>query len=74
MKTSKDAVTTQDLSRLKREIVHEFHIISEGLGSQVKQVAEGVSVTNEKLNRVREDLKKEIQETRQDLCSFDQKS
>ena len=69
MKTSKDAVTTQDLNKLKREIVHEFHIISEGLGSQVKQVAEGVLSTNEKLDRTREDLKKEIQETRQEVLA-----
>ena len=37
---------------LKEQIVHEFHIISEGLVSQIKQVAEGVANVDEKVDRI----------------------
>ncbi len=35
----------------EERIIHEFHIISEGLISQIKQVAEGVANVDEKLDR-----------------------
>jgi predicted ATPase len=69
MKAKKDNLSKEDLGKLKKEIVYEFHIISEGITTQVKQVAEGVLSTNEKLDRTREDLKKEIQETRQEVLA-----
>jgi len=50
----------EDLKKFKEEIVHQFHVISEDVISQVKQVAEGVANVNEKLDRTREELKAEI--------------
>ncbi len=50
----------EDLKKFREEIVHQFHVISEDVISQVKQVAEGVANVNEKLDRTREELKAEI--------------
>jgi uncharacterized protein YceH (UPF0502 family) len=50
----------EDLKKFKEEIVHQFHIISEGVISQVKQVAEGVANVDEKLDRRFNELKTEI--------------
>jgi uncharacterized protein involved in exopolysaccharide biosynthesis len=50
----------EDLKKFKEEIVQRFHIISEDVISQVKQVAEGVANVDEKLDRAREELKAEI--------------
>ncbi len=55
MVVSKGAATKEDLKNFKEEIVQQFHIISEDVISQVKQVAEGVSNVNEKLDRFREE-------------------
>ena len=52
---------------MKKEIIHKFHVISEGIISYVKQVAEGVASVNEKLNRNRQELKTENQEARQEI-------
>jgi hypothetical protein len=46
-------VAREDLRTFKEEIVHQFHVISEDVISQVKQVAEGVANVNEKLDRTR---------------------
>jgi phosphoenolpyruvate-protein kinase (PTS system EI component) len=51
----------------EERIVHEFHIISEGLASQVKQVAEGVANVDEKLDRSQQELKAEIEEKTQPI-------
>lgn len=69
MSSRKDSATKEDFDDFKKEIVHEFHIVSEGLVSQVKQVAEGVVNLNEKLDRTRQELKAEIQETRQEVLA-----
>ena len=69
MTAQNDEVTKADLKDLKEEIVHQFHVISEGIISQVKQVAEGVVMVREDLNRTRQDLKTEIQETRQEVLA-----
>ena len=53
----------------KEKMVHQFHIISEDVISQVKQVAEGVTNVNEKLDRRSQELKNEIQETRQEILA-----
>jgi SMC interacting uncharacterized protein involved in chromosome segregation len=53
---------------LKEQIVHEFHIISEGLVSQIKQVAEGVANVDQKLDRTRQELKAEIEEKTQPIA------
>jgi hypothetical protein len=49
MSNRKNYATKEDLINFKEEIVHQFHVISEGLISQIKQVAEGVVNVNEKL-------------------------
>ena len=69
MVTRKGPVTKEDLKAFKEEIVHQFHIISEGLRSDVMQVAEGVVTVSEKLDRGHQELRKEIQETRQEVLS-----
>jgi len=53
MASQKGNVNKGDLKTFKEEIVHQFHIISEEVISQVKLVAEGVANANEKLDRTR---------------------
>ena len=65
----KASSTKEDLQNFKEEILHQFHIISEGVIDQVKQVAEGVMNVNEKLDRRFDELKVEIQETRQEILA-----
>ena len=67
MATRQGPVTKEDLETIKEEIVHQFHIISEGLRSDVKQVAEGVVTVNGRLDRGHQELKREIQEARQEI-------
>ena len=69
MSTRKGTATKEDLQIFKEEIVHQFHVISEGVIDQVKQVAEGVANVNEKLDRRFNELKAEIQETRQEVLA-----
>lgn len=59
----------ENLKKFKEEIVHQFHVISEDVTSQVKQVAEGVADVDEKLDRRFNELKAEIQETRQEVLA-----
>jgi hypothetical protein len=59
----------EDLEKFKEEIVHQFHVISEDVISQVKQVAEGVANVNEKLDRRFNESKADIQETRQEVLA-----
>ena len=69
MPVEKGGVTKEDLKTFKEEIVHQFHVISEDVISQVKLVAEGVANVNEKLDRRFNELKTEIQETRQEVLA-----
>jgi hypothetical protein len=69
MSTQKGSPIKEDLQNFKEEIVHQFHVISEGVINQVKQVAEGVANVNEKLDRRFNGLKAEIQETRQEVLA-----
>ena len=69
MNTRKGSATKEDLQGFKEEILHQFHVISEGVIDQVKQVAEGVATVNEKLDRRFNELKAEIQETRQEVLA-----
>jgi hypothetical protein len=59
----------EDLRKFRDEIVHQFHVISDDVISQVKQVAEGVANVDEKLDRRFNELKTEIQETRQEVLA-----
>ena len=71
MNTRKGSATKEDLQHFKEEILHQFHVVSEGVIDQVKQVAEGVATGNEKLDRRFNELKAEIQETRQEVHRVD---
>jgi len=44
--------TKEDLKKFKEEIIHEFHLISEGLIDQIKLLAEGHSGIIDRLNRM----------------------
>ncbi len=69
MNGRKGSATKEDLQKFKEEILHQFHVISEGVVDQVKQVAKGVATVNEKLDRRFNALKAEIQETRQEVLA-----
>ena len=58
-----------DLKKFQEEIVHQFHVISEDVISQVKQVEEGVANVDEKLDRKFSELKTEMQETKQEILA-----
>jgi ABC-type transporter Mla subunit MlaD len=68
MPSQKDGVTKQDLKSFEEKIVHQFHVISEGVIDQVKQVAEGVANVNEKLDRRFNELKAEIDNKTQPIA------
>ncbi len=69
MRAKKTSGRKEDLKKFKEEIVHQFHIISEDVITQVKQVAEGVANIDEKLERRFNELKTQIQETRQEVLA-----
>ena len=58
----KGAETKEDLKSFKEEIIHQFHVVSENVIDQVKQVAEGVVTVNQKLDRFREEIKGEVEQ------------
>jgi chromosome segregation ATPase len=58
----------EDLKKFREEIVHQFHVISEDVISQVKQVGEGVVNVNEKLDRRFNELKAEIDNKTQPIA------
>ena len=68
MPSQKGGVAKQDLKGFKEEIVHQFHVISEGVIDQVKQVAEGVANVDEKLDRRFNELKAEIDNKTQPIA------
>jgi hypothetical protein len=69
MPSQKNGLTKEDLKSFKEEIIHQFHVVSKGVIGQVKLVAEGVATVNEKLDRIHQELKMEIQETRQEVLA-----
>lgn len=69
MPSQKNSLTKADLKGFKEDIIHQFHVVSEGVIDQVKLVAEGVATVNEKLDRIHQELKMEIQETRQEVLA-----
>jgi chromosome segregation ATPase len=68
MPPQKSGLTKDDLKSFKEEIVHQFHVVSEGVIDQVKLVAEGVATVNEKLERTRKELKEEIDSKTQPIA------
>ncbi len=70
MTTREQAASKEDLKDLqknlklfKEEIVHEFHVVSEGLGDQIKLVAEGHSGLVKRLDRLEKENERQHQET-----------
>lgn len=47
----------RNLKDFKDEVIHQFHVISENVISQVKQVAEGVTSLNDKFDQIDHELK-----------------
>ena len=68
MPVQKGGVTKEDLKNFKTEIVHQFHVVSEDVITQVKQVAEGVANVNEKLDRRFNELRTEIDDKTQPIA------
>jgi uncharacterized protein YceH (UPF0502 family) len=64
----KTSGSKEDLKKFKEEIVHRFHVISEDVISQVKQVAEGVAYVDEKLDRRFNELRAEIDDKTQPIA------
>jgi len=52
MPARKDSLTKKDLEDFKTEMIHQFHMISEGLIDQIKLLAEGHSGIIQRLDRV----------------------
>jgi hypothetical protein len=48
----KEIVTKGDVKKFKEEIIHEFHVISEGLIDHLKLLAEGHSGIIDRLGRM----------------------
>jgi len=68
MTSQKSGLNKDDLKSFKEEIIHQFHVVSEGVIDQVKLVAEGVATVNEKLERTRKELKEEIDNKTQPIA------
>ena len=68
MPSQKNDLTKDDLKTCKEEIVHQFHVVSEGIIDQIKLVAERVATLNEKLDRMCEELKAEIDNKTQPIA------
>jgi hypothetical protein len=63
-----DAVTKKDLQNIKEEIVHQFHIVSEGLVDQIKLLAEGHVGILDRLKEVDERLGRFEQRMNVSIC------
>jgi hypothetical protein len=48
----KQVVTREDVKKFKEEIIHEFHVIFEGLIDQIKLLAEGHGGIIDRLSRM----------------------
>jgi hypothetical protein len=62
--SQRNSLTKKDIQTFKDEIIHQFHIISEGLMDQIKLLAEGHSGIIQRLERFEEENKHEHLETR----------
>jgi len=56
MGASDEFATKADLKEFKDEIIHEFHIVTEGLTDHIKLLAEGHSGLAQRLDRVEKRL------------------
>lgn len=60
----KQVVTNEDVEKFKEEVIHEFHIISEGLIDQIKLLGEGHSGIIDRLDRMEKESERQHFETR----------
>lgn len=60
----------QKTDQNKEEIIHQFHVISEDVISQVKLVAEGVMNLDEKFTREVTGFRKENEHTHQEIMAM----
>ena len=60
MSSPETAITKKDLKGFQEEIVHQFHVQTESLRDEIKQVAEGVIAVDQKIERTCQELKDEI--------------
>lgn len=60
----KEVVTKEDVKEFKEEIIHEFHVISEGLIDQIKLLAEGHTGIIDRLDRMEKENERQHLETR----------
>ena len=60
----------QKVDQFKEDIIHQFHIISEGVISQVKLVAEGVTNLDEKFTREVASFRKENEQAHQEIMAM----
>jgi hypothetical protein len=64
MNAPEASVTKRDLLNLKEEIVHQFHVVSEGLLDQIKLLAEGHAGIINRLERIEKENERQHVETR----------
>lgn len=64
MNTFKEAGTKEDLEKFQQEIIHEFHVVSEGLVDQIKLLAEGHSGILHRFDRIEKENERQHSETR----------
>jgi hypothetical protein len=60
----KQVVTGEGLEKFKEEIIHEFHVISEGLIDQIKLLAGGHTGIIDRLDRMEKENERQHLETR----------
>lgn len=58
------------VDQFKEEIIHQFHVISEGVISQVKLVAEGVMNLDEKFTREIASFRRENEQAHQEIMAM----
>ena len=64
MNTSKEAATKEDLEKVQQKVIHEFHVVSEGLIDQIKLLAEGHSGILHRFDRMEKESDRQHLETR----------
>ena len=63
MNASKEAATREDLEKFQQEIVHEFHVVSEGLIDQIKLLVEGHAGILHRFDRIEKENERQHQRT-----------
>ena len=64
MSAPEEVTIKKDLEEFKEEIIHEFHVVSEGLLDHMKLLAEDHSGLVRELGEIRKDNKRQHLETR----------